>query len=457
MKEYSTTELLRTAISKPSLFDELPKESFNEYEKYLIDTFKQQLKVTDKPTLKSVVRHIQSNEERIDVTTNITNLAKDIANTETLDHAEWDLAMNECLIDARNNIFRQIFSLIQDQADQKNIQQLERRLVKLNDIQNSNRYKRPLSVTDYDKLQEYEVEELKSSINWLNKHGVKFRKKDLYALIATTNGGKTVIATWMALQLSKEGHNILYLAQEESRTDTLRRVYQATLGLTKHQYQQLTAEQLQYRFDQYIQIEGFGRFDVVEWPGISVSRLTQEVDDIEEDLDFKYDAVFVDYSRHVSTTRKSNANWEAIGKVFEELKTWAMLTNKVVFTAIQLNKDSSKKFVNREQNQAPPLMDVTDVSGAYESTHWCQYIWGLNFDPATDTKSAEEAQPNDTKGTFRFQVVKQKHGDLGFGDVQYYSFLESMDLREIDLSFNALSNTPDAPDGHELIEGFPSA
>lgn len=432
MKQYTTTELLRSAIDKPQLFNELPKEGFNEIENYLIDQFKAQRQQTDKPTLKSVLRHIQSIEERADVIKSIQDLALGITKIEPLDNAEWDLALNEVLIDARNYIFRKIFELLQTNADEKSIQQLQRRLAKINDVQSNNRYSNPISATDYDKLQEYEVEELSSTIEWLNSNNVKFRKKDLYSLIAHTNGGKTVVSTWIALQLAKAGNSVLYLAQEESRTDTLRRVYQACLGLTKQQYIDMSKERLEYLFNNYISMEGFGRFDVAEWPGIKVDELMNKVDDIEEEAEIKYDAVFIDYSRHISSSRKSNANWEAIGQVFEELKNWAMLSNRVVFTAVQLNRESSAKFINRQEGVSAPLMDVTDVAGAYEATHWCQYILGVSFDPA-DSKPQAEAKPSDTKGTFRFQVVKQKHGDLGFGDVQPYRFLETMHLDHINL------------------------
>lgn len=450
MKNYTQAELLRTCINKPQLFYDLPTEAFDGPTNYLIDRFKQQAKLIDKPTLHSIVREIIKTEENVKTREDIINLTKQIQEAEVLDSAQLDLAIHEVLIDAKHTIFKRIAILIEAGADDQSLQQLQRRLTKLQDTNKKERYLRPIGVTDYDKLQEYEVEELVSTIKWLNDNNVKFRKKDLYALIAHTNGGKTIVSTWMALQLSKAGHSVLYLAQEESRTETLRRVYQACLGLTKHQYENMSKERLEYLFNQYIEIEGFGRFDVVEWPGISVSRLIQEVDEIEEEMNFKYDTVFIDYSRHISTTQKSNANWEAIGKVFEELKTWAMLTNKLVFTAVQLNRESSAKFINRPAGQPAPLMDVTDVSGAFESTHWCQYIWGISFDEGV-SRTAAEARPTDSKGTFRFQVVKQKHGDLGFGDIQSYRFLETMDLEPINLDINNIADLlPEGPSLEEL-------
>lgn len=447
MNTTNNLEIIRTCLELPNNLSRIALESFTPHQQRIVNTLKSQLSITPKPTLRSAIRSILDGETKQEVIHEYQHITREIGSLEPLDQASFDVALVKNYTEAKLELHRQIVSITQlDPNDTKNVQKLERRIQQIIDQTQIRSRHLPISSDDYEAIEEHEVECLKTHIEWLESHDVHFRKGDLHALIATTNGGKTVVSTWIATQLVKGGYNVLYLSQEESPSDTHKRHHYSLLHMSRHEYEQLPSESVKTRFDMYKGTSNYGKFYVAEWPGISVEDLQLEVDNCETIFDTVFDAVFIDYSRHLTSRKKSNSNWESVANIFEKLKIWASDSKKVIFTAIQLNREASDKIMNGEGK-----IRTTNVAGAYEATMWCQMLLGVirHDNPLAMQTHPEDRNHDFIRGRFNMQIVKLKHGNLTEGDEHDFQWTESMNLvdppQQGNLDINdQIANTYDA-------------
>jgi hypothetical protein len=405
-------QLLKKAITNNTL-DNLPEEAFtNEELLILIEAKRQAKKLTVQPTLKSIASELLKSRpvtEHEEIKLTIQSISK----AQDLDKAQYQLTLFRAKTAAKFNIVKKITMLYQTNKAHE-AQDLESRLYELNQNQ-EDQLQEPINAMQWELFERAEMEEIRIQIDWFNDNNVPFKKKVLYSFIATTNGGKTIIKTWLGVMMIRSKHNVLYLAQEEPRLDTFRRVQQAILGLTEDEYAEQTKvsfEEVGKRFNQVCQEKDYGLFSAVEWPNVKISQLKRKI----ETSEIKYDVVIIDYGKLVETdSAKRNAQeWERIGIIFKELKAMAMELNICVVTSIQLNRESSMAL-NREGT----VPDLTSVAGAFEATHHANYIWSVKLD-YTNVEVTKTA--NTQLGTFTLYVQKQKYGNLRKGDSMAFTW-----------------------------------
>ena len=417
-------DLIKTGITQSSILYQIPLEILDALEVQFIDCYKQQKIITDQPTLKTVGKELLSKDPD---QTGMRVLIQEIAKADLLDRAEWELALFRMRSQAVNKCIQLLATLELD--DVKKRSQLTARIIELGQSKD-NQYEDPINATQWQELTRAEEEEIHLNINWFKENDVAIKKKVLYAFIATTNGGKTILKTWFAHKLIEAGKNVLYLAQEEPRTDTVRRIHQTTLGITETGYAKQTVdsfEDVTKRYTEYANKNNYGQFYVAEWPGIKVSSIADWLRTYAEQHETNIDAVIVDYGKLVETSnpKKNSQEWERIGLIFSELKQLAMKENVAVLTSIQLNRESSQKLVKDGQ-----MADLFDVAGAFEATHHVNYCWSVRL----QGKQAEDINYDDplsSQGMYTLQVQKQKYGKLRKGDSRMFHWQTDHSLNEI--------------------------
>lgn len=417
-------DLIKTGLTQSDILYDIPPEILDGLEQEFIEVYKQQKRITDKPTLKTVSAELLQNHKDADA---CKGLIVALSKANVLDRAEWELALFRSRAQAINKCLQQIQTL--EDTDQKGYKLLLDRIQQLG-MSKEQQYHDPINATQWQELTRAEEEEIRLNLDWLTENEVFIKKKVLYAFIATTNGGKTILKTWFAHKLIEVGKNVLYLAQEEPRTDTIRRIHQTTLGLTETQYAERTAESFEPVTNEYIakaKEEGYGTFYVAEWPGIKVSSIEDWLVKYAEQHDTVIDAVIVDYGKLVETSdsRKNSQEWERIGLIFSELKQLAMKNNVAVLTSIQLNREASQKLV-----QKGITADLFDVAGAYEATHHVNYCWSVRLQGRL-SEGIDYDNPDNLQGIYTLTVQKQKYGKLRKGDNQIFNWYTDHRLVEV--------------------------
>jgi len=414
-------EVIKQVIKQPSLIGLVPIEALNEFEARLFLKLKQQAQLIEQPTLKSVVKGLELNSSELET---ITPLVKDIASATDLDPAEFQLALIKLRTKAQFNIIKLLNIIQAGDHKPKDVDQLMDRLHELR-TQKVDQYRQPINAKQWEKLQSAEEEAIKVNIDWLDDNDVTIKKKVLYGFIATTNGGKTIVKTWLATKLIRAGQNVLYLALEEPSEDTIRRVWQSCLSITEAQFKIMTKEgfkALGESFTKESEKNNWGEFIVVEWPNIEVSDMKQRIKEYQKQNELTIDGIIVDYGKLINVGQKSSAEWERLGLVFKELKAFCMEMNMYCITSIQLNRESTKALLKNNETA-----DLYDVAGAYEATHHLNYVWACQL-----TQSLEEnldyEDPNTILGQFKLTVQKSKYGKLPKGSSMTFSWTADHNL-----------------------------
>jgi hypothetical protein len=412
-------DILKTGFKNPKLFSEIPSEVLTDTEALIVKEYTRQLKLTDKPTLKSVAMELRAAQPA-----GFQGVVKGIADADVLDTASQQVALFRLRTEAIIKITKQI-SLCEPDTD---VSDLTARIVELSKEKRV-QYADPINAENWQALTHSEEEEIKVNIPWLVDNDVPLKKKVLYSFIATTNGGKTVLKTWLSVQILKTGSNVLYLAQEEPSSDTIRRVYQTALGITEIQYKELTKDGFEEVGKRYVELakeKNWGKIYVAEWSGIRIDQIKLYLEKHKEEIGTTIDAVVVDYGKlvEISDPRKQLQEWERIGIIFKELKELAMSENVCVVTSIQLNREASRAL-----GQRGTVPDLYDVAGAYEATHHVNYVWAVKLEyPQLDGLEPEPDSPYKLKGTYTLTVQKQKYGNLRKGDGMRFDWLSDHDL-----------------------------
>ena len=410
--------LLKTSYRNQTLVDQIPESALDPLQLRVLLEMKLQIKQGITPSIESVTRSLISSIQSVDKKP-LLNLIQDISKSSLLDRPSQQLQLHAARIRAQRKLVQLLSQL--KETDLKESDQIWKELDKLRS-QDMETRPEPISARDWQRIERLESDEINLMIDWFKDNGVTIKKKVLYAFITMTNGGKTILKTWMAFELMKVGQNVLFLAQEEPYQDTIRRIHQQALELSEKQYAKETKEGFDYvgkRFAAMSEQKGWGQIWVVEWPGISIEALKQEVQTLEEEKEIVIDGLVIDYAKLVQSETKSTQEWERLGKIFTELKQLAMETNKWVFTSMQLNREATKKML--ENGRMPNL---ADVAGAYDATHACNYVWAARLEYETN-ESLE-----DVKGTFTLSVQKQKYGDLKLHDSMQFQWTHDHTLNQ---------------------------
>ena len=409
-----TVQLLRAGLERPELVPQIPEEILSGWEQRFITEMRLQTQLGIKPTLQSVTKSIY---DAVDAKQKpeIQALSLQIKGAGKLDSSSQQLMLFKARREATRRLM-QLLLTITEEGTKEEAQILNRIEALKADI--VEQFAKPVNAKQYDQLVKLDEREAWIDVDWFKDNGVSIKSKVLYAIITMTNGGKTIIKTWLAFELMKAGQNVLFLAQEEPKEDAIRRIHQQALGLTEKEYKQLTEKGFEFigqKFNALCEEKKWGNIWVAEWSGIQVDLLKQYVEALEKTEGQTIDGIIIDYAKLINVTTKTTQEWERVGKVFQELKTLAMQTDKWILTSIQLNREASERMVTRGQTP-----DLFDVAGAYEATHH------VNYAIVAQLRYSEMNEPNPDantiRGTFDLTVQKEKYGDLHKGATMRFNW-----------------------------------
>ena len=419
-------EIIKAAFKNQNLFRDIPVEILDDLEKTVISEWYKQSKLIDTPTLESVSMNLLSKDQP-----GMHSLLQMISNAKSLDIASQEIALFTLRSEAQTKIVQQLSVLLAEGNHTTDTEVLYARLQELRekkDIQ----IQLPINAKNYQALVKAEECEIYTMISWLTDNKVPIKKKVLYSFIATTNGGKTILKTWFSYELLRVGQNVLYLAQEEPYSDTIRRIHQAALGLTEEDYRAITKdgfEEVGKRFTEISEERGYGNFYAVEWPGVKISSIRQYLKRHKEQYGETIDAVIVDYGKlvEISDPKKNAQEWERIGLIFKELKEMAMKEDIVVVTSVQLNRESSKLLADKGQTAG-----LYDVAGAYEAMHHVNYCFSVRLKIIpSDNLTINYSDRDRPQGLYTLSVVKSKYGNLREGDFATFRWLSDHTLEQL--------------------------
>jgi len=423
----SRLALIKAGFKDGATLNRIPHEVLDGLEMDIIKTWNKQKAITD-PTMKSVVNELRETSAQTEA---LAGLVRAIVDAPELDHAEVDLEIFRLRTRAQFKVMEQLMLL--GEENEKDKARLFRRLDELREEKDQT-WAEPVNALNWEALESAELDEINLHIDWFRNNEVPIKKKVLYSFIATTNGGKTIIKSWMAYELLKVGANVLYLAQEEPYSDTIRRVYQNTLNITEKEYRDRTVDGFQSIGEEYNRMASelkLGQFFVVEWPGIGIDKIEKYIERHRE-IQGEIDVIIIDYGKLVETKNKNKIDkeYERIGSIFKELKQLAMKQNVAVITSVQLNRESSNAMIRK--NQTPTL---SDVAGAYEAMHHANYVWSISKKQIpTDSLQVDYRDPFRILGTFTLHVQKQKYGNLKEGDFRSFIWRADHTLEETNIS-----------------------
>jgi KaiC/GvpD/RAD55 family RecA-like ATPase len=282
--------------------------------------------------------------------------------------------------------------------------------------------------TDFFDVQHHIAElgiQCDSGFSFLDHTGSGLEKGQLATVLAPSNNGKSTLLTAIARNMYAKKLNVLYMAFEETKSDFFIRIARGLVKKTAYQYSQLTVEDLKELWNSNAQSK-LGTLTVLTGEEVHVERLNEIVEQNEKVFGIKYDAVFIDYSSHLSVKANKEArDDQRISKIFRQLKQFANTAGKerVVVTAVQANREGYKNTLTADKA-------ADSLGGIRES----DLVLGIRLNPSSDNETiTPENDSHDRKtGEFEINVIKRRKGTLQIQSKYYYDFLASNLLRETD-------------------------
>ena len=172
-------------------------------------------------------------------------------------------------------------------------------------------------------------------------HGVG--KGEMFLVAARPGNGKSMFLLSVAINMFNQGLNVLYVSIEMATEHMWERVCACYSGIEINKIKEASlTEEEEEKFIQTMEKmkQAENRFEILDAPNITVPTITSE---IEQMIDkHKPDVIFIDYLGIVKPTEKGLPDNLAQASVVEELRGLARQKNIGMFTAVQLNRDSSK-------------------------------------------------------------------------------------------------------------------
>jgi len=176
--------------------------------------------------------------------------------------------------------------------------------------------------------------------------GGGFVKHALYVFTGKTNIGKSLLLCSIAVDLVKQGYNVLYISGELSERMVLMRIDANVYDVSIKQLMNMDLESLRELFEQK---KLKGELIIKDFPTSSTNtaQIRSYLDDLKMKMNFQPDFIIVDYitiflsSRlPMSAMRDSYSYFKAVA---EEFRGLAGEYDCCVITATQLNREGAKK------------------------------------------------------------------------------------------------------------------
>jgi replicative DNA helicase len=177
-------------------------------------------------------------------------------------------------------------------------------------------------------------------------------RKTIACVMGPTGKGKSINLCNFAADYLKDGLNVLYITLEMSEIAVAARIEQNLMELTKEEVKSLSRSE--YRKKLKNAQERSGELLIKEYPSTSVhtGHFRHLIHELETKKGIKPDVIMVDYLGICNSERvkfKQNS-FDYLKAVSEELRSLAVETNTLVWTAMQTNRDGAKNENYDETN-----------------------------------------------------------------------------------------------------------
>lgn len=184
-----------------------------------------------------------------------------------------------------------------------------------------------------------------------------------------TNVGKSALMCFLAGEMVKAGHNVLYISMEMAEEAISQRIEANLLDTTTDDLGRLTD------YDAYrSRVEGLkkqtqGRLFVKEYPtsGAHAGHFKNLIKELKQKKKFRPDIVFIDYINICASSRYRTLNgvnsYSYVKSIAEEIRGMAVEEELRIMTATQTNRDGFS-------TQAPDVTNTSESFGLPQTVDW---------------------------------------------------------------------------------------
>lgn len=206
-------------------------------------------------------------------------------------------------------------------------------------------------IKNFDKRLELYKENIKkiptsiSKINDLTNGGIQ--TKTINAVMASTNGGKSIWLCQEAAFNLQQGKNVLYVTLEMSEEDIAKRIDANLMNFDQNKLKDLSFESARLRFNNAIQ-KTQGNLIIKEFPAASATCLDIKalLNKIKRKDRIKIDVLIVDYVGILNSYKydtRNNRRDIVLESVVVELRSLAVQYDIPIWTAMQFNRGAENK------------------------------------------------------------------------------------------------------------------
>lgn len=224
---------------------------------------------------------------------------------------------------------------------------------------------------------------------------------EMLVVAGRAGSGKSISALQMAVNIYKQGKDILLISLEMPAEQYEDRFFSCHSDLPLHEMQkgQLTEEQEAAYNAQWKQIEQNPTFfEIVDTVSCNAMRVEAELSLAMER--YEPDILVIDYLGIMKANEKQPKDNEEQAAVVEEVRALARVYDKPIITAVQLNRDPKKKSVGTER------LSRSDVIGH-------------TVDIAIQI---EERETDELSDDIWYHVIKNRKGQSGFSFPMFKRF-----------------------------------
>lgn len=218
-----------------------------------------------------------------------------------------------------------------------------------------------LSIKSYDERKEGKLRKaIYTGFSVIDRATRGLFEGEVFVLLGPSKAGKTFIATNIGYNAYQQGNNILHISAEMCEEEMR---YRLEACMTKLPIDLIESSKLSpdqekiYKETLLAQKQRTNAYKIVDAPACSIGTIIAETEKMKKIN--KVDLVIVDYLGLITTTYKTNSDWERISYVINSLKSHVARKNKVaVLVIVQLTTAAAKRKRWFEQEDAAGSADV---------------------------------------------------------------------------------------------------
>jgi hypothetical protein len=291
----------------------------------------------------------------------------------------------------------------------------------------------------------FNIPEICSELNGGGENG-GIARKEVSALIAGTNDGKTIITTSIACDAVRQGHNVMVFGLEGKRLQTPIRFISNLSGVKFKkltQYRDYVAKNDKASLDKYFTLEEIEKIENAQKLFADKVRFnhaiqTSEIEKIKNAVtsahkDKRVDLLIIDYGQLIESLKTFKREDLLIAYVFRELEKLSAQINCASLVPMQVNREGLNALEAEFQaGDEYPSYRMGHVAGGYSALKTCGVVLAMS-------RTKEERK----NGKYRIKLLKQREGlveiEVGIkgewetsnltSGVRYYSDMPGLESR----------------------------